>query len=118
MYSLPDLWMRPAFGGKGRKAAGELQAHANGFRYTSGRGEEVDVMYRNIKHAFFQPAQNEMITLVHFHLIHPIMVGRMGSMAPAWRRGVLCGRSCSSLRRLGDAIQLIPCSSMWRPASC
>ncbi|KAL6771432.1 hypothetical protein ACKKBG_A26355 [Auxenochlorella protothecoides x Auxenochlorella symbiontica] len=80
VYSLPDLWMRPAFGGKGRKAAGELQAHANGFRYTSGRGEEVDVMYRNIKHAFFQPAQNEMITLVHFHLIHPIMVGKKKTM--------------------------------------
>jgi nucleosome binding factor SPN SPT16 subunit len=28
---------------------------------------------RNIKHAFFQPAENEMITLVHFHLINPIM---------------------------------------------
>jgi hypothetical protein len=31
---------------------------------------------RNIKHAFFQPAENEMITLVHFHLIDPIMVGK------------------------------------------
>ena len=31
---------------------------------------------RNVKHAFYQPAENEMITLVHFHLIHPIMVGK------------------------------------------
>jgi hypothetical protein len=31
---------------------------------------------RNIKHAFYQPAENEMITLVHFHLTHPIMVRR------------------------------------------
>lgn len=31
---------------------------------------------RNIKHAFFQPADNEMIALVHFHLTHPIMVGK------------------------------------------
>ena len=31
---------------------------------------------RNIKHAFFQPAENEMITLVHFHLHDPIMVGK------------------------------------------
>ena len=30
----------------------------------------------NIKHAFFQPADNEMISLVHFHLINPIMVGK------------------------------------------
>ena len=31
---------------------------------------------RNIKHAFYQPAENEMIALVHFHLINPIMVGK------------------------------------------
>lgn len=30
----------------------------------------------NIKHAFFQPADNEMIALVHFHLTNPIMVGK------------------------------------------
>lgn len=32
-------------------------------------------MYRNIKHAIFQPAENEMITVLHFHLHNPIMVG-------------------------------------------
>ena len=32
-------------------------------------------MYRNIKHAFFQPADNEMVTILHFHLINPIMLG-------------------------------------------
>ncbi|GAB4820394.1 hypothetical protein N2152v2_007440 [Parachlorella kessleri] len=76
VYSLPDVWVRPAFGGKGRKVTGTLEAHANGFRYTSPKGEELDIMYRNVKHAFFQPAENEMITLVHFHLINPIMVGK------------------------------------------
>lgn len=120
VYALPDVWIRPAFGGKGRKVAGTLEAHANGFRYTSPKGEELDIMYRfvahtgctpsrvrmrlrvdsracdriralhssfvvllkccvdckcrNIKHAFYQPAENEMITLVHFHLLNPIMV--------------------------------------------
>lgn len=150
MYALPDVWIRPAFGGKGRKVTGTLEAHANGFRYTSPKGEELDIMYRwvgwggvggqsslfgrsaaragtpgcsrsrqrgwlagwarappcpqcaggpslgspgsaatrcppcpgppppcsNIKHAFFQPADNEMIALVHFHLVNPIMVGK------------------------------------------
>ncbi|CAI5970555.1 unnamed protein product [Closterium sp. NIES-65] len=38
--------------------------------------ERVEVMYGNIKHAFFQPAENEMITLLHFHLHNPIMVGK------------------------------------------
>ncbi len=32
-------------------------------------------MYRNIRHAFFQPAENEMVTILHFHLINPIMLG-------------------------------------------
>ena len=73
---LKDVWMRPAFVGKGRKMSGQLEAHTNGFRYKTPKGEELDVMYRNIKHAFFQPAENDMITLVHFHLINPIMVGK------------------------------------------
>lgn len=56
--------------------SGTLEAHTNGFRYSTMRQEEkVDVMYRNIKHAFFQPAEKEMITLVHFHLHNYIMVG-------------------------------------------
>jgi len=75
-YTLPDVWVRPQpAGGKGRRVAGALEAHANGFRYSSPRGESVDVMYRNIKHAFLQPAEGEMIALVHFHLHHPIMIG-------------------------------------------
>ena len=32
--------------------------------------------HRNIAHAFFQPADNEMITLVHFNLRDPIMVAK------------------------------------------
>lgn len=73
---LSDLWIRPAFGGRGRKMSGTLEAHTNGFRYSTMRQEEkVDIMYRNIKHAFFQPAEKEMITLVHFHLHNYIMVG-------------------------------------------
>ena len=56
--------------------SGTLEAHTNGYRYSTMRQEEkVDIMYRNIKHAFFQPAEKEMITLVHFHLHNFIMVG-------------------------------------------
>ncbi|XP_011039012.1 PREDICTED: FACT complex subunit SPT16-like isoform X1 [Populus euphratica] len=73
---LLDLWVRPPFGGRGRKLTGSLEAHANGFRYSTSRPDErVDVMFGNIKHAFFQPAEKEMITLVHFHLHNHIMVG-------------------------------------------
>ncbi|KAF6173262.1 hypothetical protein GIB67_026957 [Kingdonia uniflora] len=73
---LPDLWIRPPFGGRGRKLTGTLEAHLNGFRYSTSRQDErVDIMYVNIKHALFQPAEKEMITLLHFHLHNHIMVG-------------------------------------------
>eukprot|EP01018_Ginkgo_biloba_P035545 Gb_23782 [translate_table: standard] len=73
---LSDLWIRPSFGGRGRKMTGTLEGHWNGFRYSTMRQEErVDIMYRNIKHAFFQPAEKEMITLIHLHLHNHIMVG-------------------------------------------
>lgn len=73
---LSDLWIRPPFGGRGRKLTGGLEAHTNGFRYSTSRPDErVDVMFNNIKHAFFQPAEREMITLLHFHLHNHIMVG-------------------------------------------
>lgn len=73
---LPDLWIRPVFGGRGRKLSGTLEAHANGFRYATSRPDErVDIMFANVKHAFFQPAEREMITLLHFHLHNHIMVG-------------------------------------------
>lgn len=73
---LSDLWIRPTFGGRARKMSGTLEAHTNGFRYSTSRQDErVDIMYGNIKHAFFQPAEKEMITLLHFHLHNHIMVG-------------------------------------------
>ncbi|XP_052192942.1 FACT complex subunit SPT16-like [Diospyros lotus] len=73
---LSDLWIRPVFGGRGRKLTGSLEAHTNGFRYSTSRPDErVDIMFGNVKHAFFQPAEREMITLLHFHLHNHIMVG-------------------------------------------
>ncbi|XVF41714.1 hypothetical protein PTKIN_Ptkin01aG0302300 [Pterospermum kingtungense] len=72
---LLGLWIRPVFGGRGRKIPGTLEAHVNGFRYSTTKQDRVDIMYGNIKHAFFQPAEKEMITLLHFHLHNHIMVG-------------------------------------------
>ena len=46
MFTLPDVWIRPNFGGKGRKMTGQLEAHANGFRYSTPKGESLDIMYR------------------------------------------------------------------------
>lgn len=36
----------------------------------------VDIAFSNIKHAFFQPcADDELITIIHFHLKKEIVVG-------------------------------------------
>ncbi|KAG7162668.1 FACT complex subunit spt16-like 2 [Homarus americanus] len=45
-------------------------------KYTSVRGDKVDILYNNIKNAFFQPCEGEMIILLHFHLRHAIMFGK------------------------------------------
>ena len=71
---LSDLTMRPVFAG--RKTQGNLESHTNGLRFISSRGEIVDVMYANIKHAIFQPCESEIMVLVHFHLKNPIMIGK------------------------------------------
>ncbi len=81
---LKDLYVRPNILSK--RIGGALEAHSNGrssfrvlpvyarchavsgFRYTSQRGDKIDVLYNNIKHAFFQPCDNEMIILLHFNL--------------------------------------------------
>ncbi|KAI3882642.1 hypothetical protein MKX03_000082 [Papaver bracteatum] len=53
-----------------------LAALVNGFRCSTSKPDErVDIMYGNFKHAFFQPAEKDMITLLHFHLHNHSMVG-------------------------------------------
>jgi nucleosome binding factor SPN SPT16 subunit len=71
---LKDLYIRPNIVTK--RMTGSLEAHVNGFRYTSVRGDKVDILYNNIKNAFFQPCEGEMIILLHFHLKHAIMFGK------------------------------------------
>lgn len=88
---LKDLYIRPNIVTK--RISGTLEAHVNGvcdssiniklwfswnltslnilvsftgFRFTSVRGDKVDILYNNIRHAFFQPCDGEMIILLHF----------------------------------------------------
>lgn len=63
---LKELFLRPNIVSK--RVTGTLECHLNGFRYTSLRGDKVDVLFNNIKHAFFQPCDHEMIVLLHFKL--------------------------------------------------
>lgn len=71
---LKDLYIRPNIAQK--RMQGFLEAHVNGFRYTSVRGDKVDILYNNIKHALFQPCDGEMIIVLHFHLKNAIMFGK------------------------------------------
>mmetsp|Transcript_26121 Transcript_26121/g.46438 ORF Transcript_26121/g.46438 Transcript_26121/m.46438 type:complete len:816 (+) Transcript_26121:4504-6951(+) len=70
---LQDLTIRPNLSGK--KTVGFLEAHQNGLRFQSNRGEVMDIIYKNVKHAVFQPVENDLIVLLHFHLHNAVMVG-------------------------------------------
>lgn len=71
---LPEIFIKPAISGK--KTQGVLEAHVNGFRFISTKGEKVDIIYNNIKHAFLQTCENELIALIHFNLKNSIFVGK------------------------------------------
>lgn len=71
--TLQDVMIRPNISGK--KTQGTLEGHQNGVRFTSTKSDKVDIIYTNIKHAIFQPVENELLVLLHFRLRNPIMVG-------------------------------------------
>ena len=56
---LQDLKMRPTL--SGRKTVGTLEAHQNGFRFYTRKSERLDLLFSNIKHAFYQPCDDEII---------------------------------------------------------
>lgn len=47
-----------------------------GVRFRSNKGDVVDVLYENIRHAIMQPCEKEHIALIHLHLRHAILVGK------------------------------------------
>jgi nucleosome binding factor SPN SPT16 subunit len=72
---LGDVFLRPAQDGK--RVPGELEIHQNGLRYVSPlRNDNVDVVFSNIKHLFFQPCVGELIVIIHVHLKSPIIIGK------------------------------------------
>lgn len=46
------------------------------FRYSMPGGQALEITFSNIRHAFVQEAEKELITLVHFSLKNPIMAGK------------------------------------------
>ena len=43
----------------GKKAPGTLEIHSTGLRFQAARGEKLDLLFKNIKLAFFQPAERD-----------------------------------------------------------
>lgn len=70
---LDCLTIRPNIAGK--KTIGLLETHKNGFRFSSNKGVKVDFTYANVRSAFFQPCDDDLIVLIHFRLKAPIMIG-------------------------------------------
>ncbi|KAF0990150.1 hypothetical protein HZS_5194, partial [Henneguya salminicola] len=71
---LKDLVIKPQIGA--RRSVGVIESHTNGFRFSSSKGERVDILYQNIKHAFFQPPDHEAVITIHLNLKCPIMIGK------------------------------------------
>jgi nucleosome binding factor SPN SPT16 subunit len=71
---LENVFVRPALDGK--RIPGEVEIHQNGLRYKDHKGNNIDVLFGNIKHLFFQPCAHELIVIIHVHLKNPIMVGK------------------------------------------
>jgi nucleosome binding factor SPN SPT16 subunit len=60
----------------GKRIPGEVEIHQNGLRYKDHRGNNIDVLFSNVKHLFFQPCTHELIVIIHVHLKNPIMIGK------------------------------------------
>lgn len=73
LTTLSEVSVRPAMA-KGKNNVGILEAHTNGFRYKC-RSGTIEIIYSNIKNAFFQEANKELLVLLHFHLKNAIMIG-------------------------------------------
>lgn len=71
---LPDILIRPVLSGK--KTFGSLECHQNGLRFSTKKGEKVDIIFNNIKYAFHQPGEGDQMAILHFNLKHPILVGK------------------------------------------
>lgn len=72
---LDNVFIRPI--PEGKRIPGSLEIHRNGVRYTSAiREQTVELSFSNVQHLFFNPNDHEVITLIHFHLKRPIMIGK------------------------------------------
>jgi len=84
---LQNVRIYPNLQARGRKTEGDLEAHLNGFRFTAKKDKNnasmpaasriVDIIYKNIKHAFYQPSnKHSTLIILHLRLRAPIMINK------------------------------------------
>ena len=73
-HKMEPVFVRPGL--EGKRLAGGIDIQQNGLRYHHPGGQNVDILFTNVKHLFFQPCDHELIVIIHVHLINPIMVGK------------------------------------------
>lgn len=83
------FWVPVDFGANSVGFGGVFFFRRPGFRFTSVRGDKVDILYNNIKHAVFQPCDGEMIIVLHFHL----KVAFRGEKRGFWAKRGISGRN-------------------------
>jgi FACT complex subunit SPT16 len=78
---MKDVSVRPSLERGTKKQTGTLELQRNGLRFRSLKGGHLDIIFKNIKHAFFQPAdaKHNSTVLIHFQLHNAIMVGKKKS---------------------------------------
>ncbi|CAD26188.1 similarity to yeast CDC68 [Encephalitozoon cuniculi GB-M1] len=71
--SLTDVYMKTDIRtGSRKRKVGNLELHENGFRF---KGEDVVILFSNIRHIFFSEGNVETNAILHFHLLSPILTG-------------------------------------------
>ncbi|WEL38193.1 FACT complex subunit spt16 [Encephalitozoon hellem] len=71
--SLTDVYMKTDMkSGSRRRKVGSLELHENGFRF---KEENVVILFSNIRHIFFSEGNVETNSILHFHLLNPILLG-------------------------------------------
>ena len=84
---LQNVRVYPNLQARGRQTEGDLEAHLNGFRFTAKKDKNnasvpasnrvIDIIYKNIKHAFYQPSNRfSSLIILHFRLHSPIMINK------------------------------------------
>ena len=77
--SFERLVIRPSI--QTKKTTGTVEVYPNGIRFHAAKsGGKVDISFKNIKHAFFQPCEDDLIVLLHFRLHQPVQVGTKKSI--------------------------------------